>query len=373
MTRKCYQLTFTSPLHLSSGGFALEGIDTFLRSDTLYSALCATAAGFWGNEERLKDFFFPEGSNTSPRFRLSSGFPYFQDILFLPKPYCFTPKVDKSESEKILHSDKKRLHKVRFVDSLLWENMINGKSDEILFNLQKSGSSISFEKNDSPLSSIVDDCWTNQSVTIWEENLHSMEREGHKASHFYKEIERPRVTIDRITSSATIFHFGEIMFRRGAGLYFMADFDKEEDISVFESILTMLGEQGLGADRTVGRGIFDWKEIDSPVTLQSNSGDSFISLSLFVPTEKELDTIDISNSWYDFTLRKGWVSQKELRRRSYRMFTEGSVFKTKTSILPQGKLLKALEKGESTFLNLDHDVWRSGLCFAVPAILPTNP
>jgi CRISPR-associated protein Csm4 len=371
MTRKCYQLSFIGPLHLSAGGFALESIETFLRSDTLYSALCATAASYWGGSS-LADFFFPSDGQVSPRFRLSSGFPYFQDVFFLPKPFFY------SSPPGVSSKDEKRLRQVSFVDSLLWQEIISGKGETLSFHEEASDPCLGKSKAAVQASSVVNGCWTNRALEIEAANLHPEEKllqEKNKmpllAARFFEEIERPRVTVDRVSSAATIFHFSELIFRRGAGLYFLADFEREADIPAFEALLTMLGELGMGADRTVGRGQFEWKSIDPPLSYAAPAGaDAFISLALFVPDEEDLAAIDFEASWYDYTLRRGWVSQRELRRRAFRMFAEGSAFKVTRPEQPlRGKLLKALKQGEG---GLNHDVWRSGLCFPVPAILPVD-
>ena len=348
MTRKCYKLIFESPLHISSGGFALEGVDAFVRSDTLFSALCATAAMHWGDERRLADFFFPENGQQTPGFRLSSAFPYFDDIFFLPKPYFLDPKDE--NGNELEHSVKKRVGKARFMDAKLWDEMADGK--QVAFYENEMDLCAATKKIDFIPSTIKNRCWTNRP---WP---------AVGGGDIYEEYERPRVVVDRVSSDGTIFHFGEIRFREKAGLYFMADFENENDVKPFEVLLNLLGENGLGADRTVGRGLFTFEETQAPLALNEESNtEAFVSLSLFIPMEDEMKHLDFEDSWYDYTLRRGWVSNQVLRRRTMRMFTEGSAFRLKQAGTSKGRVAKALDKDD---LNIGHDVWRSGLCFPVP-------
>lgn len=347
MIRKCYKLTFESPLHISSGGFALEGVEPQVRSDTLYSALCTTAAYYWKDEAKIADFFFPEPLE-QPRFRLSSTFPFVENQYFLPKPHFFRPAVD------LLHQDKKRLRKARFVESSLWKDLIVGQRVPF-YTATKELCAPKSEAANVVSSTIRNACWTN---TAWPTD-----------QALYQEFDRPRVTVDRVSSEATIFHFGEISFNDKAGLYFMADFEKMEDVNTFEVLLNVLSEDGIGADRTVGRGQFSVETVAAPIEARPDpNAEAFISLSLFVPTSAEIAQMDLAKSWYDFTLRRGWVSNNELRRKTLRMFTEGSAFSLKNpsliSALPKGRLIKALDKTEIS--PLKHDVWRSGVAFVVP-------
>jgi CRISPR-associated protein Csm4 len=99
-----------------------------------------------------------------------------------------------------------------------------------------------------------------------------------------------------------------------AGLFFIADV-KDELIQKFEAILNFLGDEGLGADKTIGKGLFEAEEIpDFNLNFNEteNKSNFYYSLSLYSPTKEEFEKIAPDESYYDFIIRDGLVSNKTL-------------------------------------------------------------
>ena len=105
---KTYKLRFISPFHISSGGFALESSDAFIRSDTIFSAICNISRLLYDNE--ITEKFLDDNS-----FLISSGYPYYKDEYYLPKPmnYHFKSQDD--------YNILKKLKKIKYIPLDIFE------------------------------------------------------------------------------------------------------------------------------------------------------------------------------------------------------------------------------------------------------------
>lgn len=71
--------------------------------------------------------------------------------------------------------------------------------------------------------------------------------------------EVPRVVVDRKTNASKIYHFGETVYSKDSGLYFLIDFKTNDFKKEIKSALYLLGDEGIGGDRTYGKGLFKIK------------------------------------------------------------------------------------------------------------------
>lgn len=76
---KAYKLKFQSSFHIDAGTAVDGPSETFIHSDTLFSALVSSARKFYGDEIAQK-FLEPTA------IVISSAFPFYKDDFFLPKP-----------------------------------------------------------------------------------------------------------------------------------------------------------------------------------------------------------------------------------------------------------------------------------------------
>ena len=90
-----------------------------LHSDTLSAALASLRAQK-GKSSDIESFLMS--------FAISSAFPYFGEFYFLPKVQGRLNVRVKGQEE---HAYRKKLKKVKFVDSLLWQDLIRGKEIEV--------------------------------------------------------------------------------------------------------------------------------------------------------------------------------------------------------------------------------------------------
>lgn len=324
MIIKRYQLHFTAPLHLSSGGFGLESVDTFIHSDTLYSAVAMMAVDLLGKTS-VKPYFF---ETNSPAIALSSAFPWCDEVFFFPRPLQLHPILESTQRE-----DRKAWKKVKFI------------SEAFLPNALQTGT-MSLE-GVNMTTNLASDCLSHK-----------------KLRHFFDVIELPRVVLDRVSNNANIFHFSQVTFEENAGLFFLAQFSNEKAQQIFETCLYALGDEGIGGERSSGKGLFEVASIADYSKPQISDANGRLNLSLYIPTEHELSKIDFEQSVYKTLTRRGWVSRHTLRRKTRRPLAEGSaLYLNDRSIELSGELEKIFATGEE---GLEHDVFRSWQALTLP-------
>lgn len=287
-----FKLHFKSGFHSSAGGFGNEDIDLCIHSDTLFSAVCSCANLIYGSSgvEKL--------INTKELI-ISSTFPFIKGEYYLPIPAFFLP----SNFDQIEYKYQKKFKKVRFVEKSLFGQIVKGSKPP-------------FDQTEDH-HVVLQNCWRS--------------RDTLETERYYSEIEHPRVTLDRITNESTVFYFSEFRFAEDAGLYFIADWGDKDDLNmIFTASLRLLGDEGIGCDRNVGKGKFVVEKEFIVLDIPENSDHQMV-LSLYSPTQPELDYIDFGASFFDIIVRQGWTGTA-LRRKSLRMIGEGSVLKTGTGI-----------------------------------------
>lgn len=323
---KAYKLKFHSSFHIDSGTAVDGSSETFIRSDTLFSALVSAVRKFYGDDV-AQHFLEPNA------VILSSAFPFYKDELFFPKPLHFFPE-DLKEYEMI-----KVFKKAKFISKDLLLEILEGKKVRDQF----------FDKD-----YILNGCWrVNKNI-----------KDKNDVDKIFEEREIPHIVMDRLSNQTQIFYKTEVFFNKNAGLFFIAEV-KDELLQKFETVLRFLGDEGIGADRTTGKGLFEVEEIQN-FNLNSNTqSDFYYSLSLYSPTKEEFEKINPRESFYDFTIRGGWISNNTLNRKSLRMFVEGSVIKLIDKQKPLGRIYKVLEAKDYP-TDLKYDVYRSGQAIFLP-------
>lgn len=334
MKLKRYRLEFTAPLHISSGGFGLESADSFIHSDTLYSAISVMAVDLLG-EKTAKEMFLDPASQ---HLALSSAFPWREDVFFFPRPLSLFAGWNKKEEAEV--DFNKRWRQTRFIsEELLRQALPGGK----VF-LKKEMFGAYYNNN----------CLSHK-----------------KLDNFIDNVEIPRVVLDRVSNNANIFHFAQVSFAQRAGLFFLARFASDDVERAFESVLRSLGDEGIGGERSSGKGSFKEpvSEGFSEPVLENPNG--FLNLSLYIPAENEIGRIDFQKSNYRLLNRRGWINRHTARRKTRRVFTEGSVLRfSGEPFEARGELEKMFSKGD---FDLHHDVFRSWQTIAFPMNMTSAP
>lgn len=277
-----------SSFHMGIREGSLEKSMYYIHSDTLFGGICNTYRLLYGKsdlEEMLKSF--AEGD---PRFLISSAFPYYDDVLLFPMPKF----INFSQHTQ----DTKKYKKIEFISKSVLSDLSEGKFEEHL------------DENNIAQEKIL---------------VSQKERKKIGNARIWKEREVPRVVLDRKSSSSSIYHFGEVEYCERAGLYFLIKIRDEGIGRKIEGAIRLLGDEGLGGDRTYGKGSF---EVEFGEFEWNDRGETFINLSLYLPDEKEIDMV--KKGYYDIVTRGGWVYSPDTRgerKKIVRMIIEGSSFK----------------------------------------------
>ena len=165
--------------------------------------------------------------------------------------------------------------------------------------------------------------------------------------------------------NADPFAFEWTYFRKDCGLYCLLDASSDVASEV-EDLFNELGEQGIGSDRNVGGGHFgvDAKgNFEMPDMADANGT---MLLSMYIPTEQELTSLNVETSRYQLIKRGGYIAGssndnlRHLRKNAIYMFTAGSVFNGVAPI--DGKVIDLRPAWKDSDL---HPVYRSGRALSI--------
>lgn len=374
-TMKLFKLPPRSAFHFGQRGVGVEETQVFCRADTLFSALCVILRqleGVAALEAFLERFPGPGEEVDAPPFRLTSAFPYAGDVLFLPKP-----SVPARLTEMVRLEHGKQLKGVTFVSQGIWATWLN---------------------NGDLTPYLEDDCFLHDG-SLWlthgerDKLAPFYDAEPHE-TRLWKTQTVPRVTIDRVTNSSAVYQAGRVRYRRvegdtdvmRAGLWVAIEWldhdHAPQDLKLLTRCLQVLGDSGLGGERSIGYGQFD---LEGPFDFEGfdieGQGDRWLTLSTYHPRAQEMGQGNVlgAGSAYTVLIRRGWIGSPEgssYRRPLVRMLGEGSVFHHPAA----GAQVSYGDLADVTPDVMDpdqgatsgHKVWRYGIAFPVPVGIPVK-
>lgn len=309
-------------LHLGEREGWLEGSKVHIPSDTLFSALCHVHLLLYGEVET-----FIQAFKSDPPFLLSSAFPFWDDDYYFPLP--------KNQLTK-----EKELKKIKFVNLNLLTRLLSGDS----------------------LDDLKEEIETDQSLDCLPRLNKSKEIKVRLVPWQIEDV--PRVSLSRFNNhpGENYFHFGQVHFTENAGLFVLVRFKDKSWEPKVRALFNLLADEGVGGDRTAGKGLFYAPEFDYLSMPDTDGANGVYAASTYFPAEDELEAL--ASGYYELELRKGYIfspANKSYRRRSLRLFSEGSVLPavslkgTLVEITPQ--IFKA------------HPVYRYGFLFSIPCKL----
>ncbi|MFW9262347.1 type III-A CRISPR-associated RAMP protein Csm4 [Nostoc sp. CALU 546] len=340
---KLVKLNFgRSPVHFGELGIGIEETSDRVRSDALFSAWVSVYARLFGKnavEELLDRFPSQERSQQISPLRISSTFIYRQDnehtIYYLPRPLKFPINYPNEELEFF-----KTYKNLNYLPLEVWQRWYQGEG---------------FTEND-----------TEELIaeTKGKSNRHLRQLGTFDYKKAFEIGQIPKIAVDRVTRATNLYHTGFVQFKwekNPSGLYFLIQLSPEVEklADQLKAALHLLGEEGLGGERSSGAGRFQLEWLELPDAWQSivdfSGGTYYTLMSLFWDTP--ITTEFLNNASYEIQERGGWIAENQLRRKMVRMFSEGSVFLTP----PEGKLVDVTPQGFKK-----HRIYRSGVSLSLP-------
>ena len=314
MTFDYCKLKPLAPFHLGERQAWLEGSSVFIHSDLLFSGICHCYALLYPQKD-FEDFI--SKIINSNVLKISSAFPCWGDKYYWPIPKNQIP-------------EDKQAYKIKFIEQDGFEKLLAGEKIE---NLMKQGASIipRAQKPRTP--------WTLNNV--------------------------PRISLNRLNNhpleNGGFFHSGRVTYEKTAGLFFIYKVGDPVIEKRFKASLRLLVEQGIGGDRSVGNGIMKIEQLSRLQLNVPQNANGEVLIALYHPKENELPSM--KDGFYELLERKGYIYSpygQSLRRRTVRMFTEGSVFPV--SAPQRAGQLQSVKPA----IFKKHDIYRYGLFWGLP-------
>lgn len=346
MSWKLVRLNFgRNVAHFGEKGIGLEETNERVRSDTLFSAWLTAYAQLFRSTD-VDDLI--QKFKTNPPFRLSSTFIFQhidgQIVDYLPRPLKFPINYPLQDDLRFTKSYKK----LRYLPLKVWQRWYQGSG----FTSEDG------HELETGVVGKLAECGTFM----------------YSDAYCFQKL--PKIAVDRRTQATNLYHTGFVQYQSDenpSGLYFLVEFsDQEPELeNAFFMVLEFLGDEGLGGERSSGAGRFiattqpeselsdAWKQV---ITFPSRTHYSLISL-FWRPSFSDELLADI-NASYELQARGGWISStgyqgQQLRRKSVRMFSEGSVFTNN----PIGQLADVTPDDPRP---KPHRIYRSGIALSLP-------
>lgn len=359
--------------HFGLRGLEQEDSASHCPSDTLFAALVATLADLDG-DAGVRAFTKPfEGG--APSFLLTSLFPRVGSLSLFPLPFV-RPNLAEQRGRR------KLFKKLRYVSPAIFSRIISRQSlDEYAdgedgrgFFLQGGQVWIAADEIDALPDAwcelTPDDIKKRKNWRAWFSDKKG--RQWLREQKVWDSKPVDRVTVDRASSTPSVFRIGRTVYAPGCGLWFGVQWPDAPDAGAqqqLELLLSHLGDRGLGGERSVGYGQFKWHKLStSPLDLPERaSGDLALSLSRYLPRPEELPAALQGEASYRLSPVVGWLNapgHKAQRRKQVRMLAEGSVFQP-VGAGPWGRLANV-----SPQVWDNHPIWRYGYACPVGIIRP---
>ncbi|MYC95651.1 MAG: hypothetical protein F4X14_11835 [Caldilineaceae bacterium SB0661_bin_32] len=370
-------LHFPQGLHIGARGVNLEEAGVDVPSDTLFSALVDT----WRRTGGDPDLWTRPFRNGEPPFLLTSAFPFAGNVRFYPAPVDLRLLIPPDRPEETVDKPLKR---VRFLSEKLLRRVLSGQSlpeflpgpdeqpgkpadDQYAVRLQNGALCLLPEE----AGKLPDGLRLN--AQGGKRSLRLLMRQ-----QVWQTERTPRVTVDRINSASNIFHAGRTRFAPGCGLWFGVQW-RHADMPVanqsglsyqetLQRILALLGDEGIGGERSAGYGAFHPTWGDQFHLRDPFHGHIAWLLSRYLPGPAELPTcLNNAHAAYKLVRIGGWARSlhgADQRRKQISMLAEGSLIAWPSSNLA-GKIENLRPEYDASVGDFPHPVWRSGLAVAV--------
>ena len=341
--------TATLTFHFGRQGIGLEETSETLASDSLFAALVVQAALSMVEvgDDAVPAWVQPFVTGIPP-LRHSSLFPAIGELPLLPRPLL---PLRLAETATV---QAKQLKKLRYLSPALFTAVCCGEALPATIIALQQGKVWLTEAEARRLPTP----WrpaANESDEAWRKRL--------KVTPLWQIEATPHVTLDRLSAASAYYEVGRVVFASAVGLHVLVAFHDPAAQPVFERLLTLLGESGLGGKRTYGYGVFAWQRSTLTIDFPTPHRHAVL-LSRYLPTPPELALVRDPRSTYQLVSSSGWflaANGMTYRRQTVMMVSEGSVLAINDGQLPHGHIIDV--RPDDT---VAHPIYRSGMALAVP-------
>lgn len=340
-----------APFHFGKRGVGLNETDVTLPADGLFSALCVAFQMAHGTDAltAMLARFPPHGGEArTPPFRITSLMPTANGIDLMPMPLLHAKVGEASVA------DRKQWKEIAWVSTQVFQKLVAGQvladDHEVV---EQHGEKVT--------------PYTVQDDSVWLDYAAYQRFDGETTVLWQTDI-RPRVTVDRVSTASTAFSSGGLYFsrRHKAGLYALIRWEIDDAVlrRQVEQALRVLGESGIGGERSYGYGQFHPTFTTVKYDLGALGGAYFTTLSPYLPQPSERTVFD-EHARYQIVLRRGWISapgHTHLRRPTIRMVDTGAVLRQ----LPDRSVTGALADATPDTLQGSLTIYRYGVAWPVP-------
>lgn len=352
MPIRAFQLRLTSPLHIGDMGIAREETLTHVPSDTLFSALAVTWLELPAHAHRTRRLH--EHFKASPPLLLSSAFPYVGETRLLPKPHLsMIPGTGQTQESP------KAYKRVHWVSTGVFAQLTHNLSQDTLDAAWAEGKLLQ-----------------DNSIWITAAEFGNLPHAVQEERQIWGEMRVPKVTVDRTRSASALFHVGRVHFAPECGLWCMAQ-GTPDWLDAMQIGLELLGDSGLGGQRSKGNGQFQPANIDAPLELNTHIADAApqqayqVLLSRCAPTKAQMSRLTAPGAAYQLTTIGGFngtPGDAPLIRKQVRMLSEGSIIAAGEE--PTGALVNVTPNSDEVQLN--HEIYRYGFGLGAPLVIPQS-
>lgn len=347
-------LEFNTPFHFGKRGVGLNETEITLPADTLFSAFCHAYALIKGAEElqALLNRFpvYDQPTSKTPPFRITSLMLTVNGIDLLPMPLLH-PKLNIN-----VVVFRKQIKDIEWVSRSVFQTIVSGQ------DLSENGEVLDLRTR-TP--------YTIQDGAIWVTGDEYDQLNG-ETTNLWKVDMRPRVTVDRVSAASTAFSSGGVYFANTeeikVSLYALIRWEAADALvqQAVKQAFTVLGQSGIGGERSYGYGQFHPVFTDIQDDLGVANGAYFTTLSPYLPQPTER-IVFAEPARYAIILRRGWMSlpgYSNLRRPTVRMVDTGAVLHQPKD----GNVVGALADATPNILRDQTaiTIYRYGLAWPVP-------
>jgi len=366
-----YELHFRGALRIGTRGLSQEEAGAAIPSDTLFAALVDAFRRSGGSANALVAPFCSQPPD--PPFLLTSAFPFAGGVRFFPVPVDLA-RLLKPEAIALYGKQVKR---IKYLSEGLLQRALQGeKLDAYLFPKNENDEPTAGAKLQGGL------FWLGcDELDQLPKGMQRQPRQRHslRLVKVWQAERIPHVTVDRIQAAPVIFHAGRITFSEGCGLWFGVEWKAPDRLipdsqltyqEAFLRALSLLQDDGLGGDRSVGNGAFTINAGQEPPAAlnlpDAAPGLLAYLLSRYHPGQAELpQALTLPGTAYQLVNIAGWARSPDApaqRRKRVTLVAEGSLVYLPG--LPPGELADVTPSYTNPEGELPHRVYRMGLALA---------